>query len=185
VNSRARIVLLNGVGSVGKTAIAKALQTVTRVPFLHVQMDAFLEMLPATYDNHPDGFVFETYQEAGKPVVAITAGPVGARAMRGMRHAVAAMAGQGNNMIVDDVMLGEEGAEYAELLGPFDLMCVGVFAPLDVIERREAARGDRMLGLARWQFDRVHRNAAYDFEVDTSKATPIECALSIKDRFDL
>ena len=185
MTSKARIVLLNGVGSVGKTSIAKALQTVTTEPFLHLQMDAFLEMLPAAYDNHPDGFVYETVEDAGKPVVAITAGPVGARAMRGMRYAVAAMAGQGNNLIVDEVMLGGERAEYAELLRAFDLMCVGVFAPLDVIERREAARGDRMLGLARWQFDRVHRNAAYDFEVDTSEATPLECALSIRDRFDL
>jgi hypothetical protein len=36
-----------------------------------------------------------------------------------MRHAIAAMAAQGNNLIVDDVLLGEEKAEYRELLAPF------------------------------------------------------------------
>ncbi|HEV2506202.1 MAG TPA: hypothetical protein VGV39_24215 [Mesorhizobium sp.] len=51
----ARIVLLNGVGSAGKTSIAKALQTLTRTPFLHVQMDTFLEMMPETLHAHPDG----------------------------------------------------------------------------------------------------------------------------------
>jgi chloramphenicol 3-O phosphotransferase len=45
----ARIVLLNGVGSVGKSSIAKALQAITSEPFLHVQMDAFLDMLPEAY----------------------------------------------------------------------------------------------------------------------------------------
>jgi chloramphenicol 3-O-phosphotransferase len=34
----ARIVVLNGVGSAGKSSIAKALQAITRDVFLHVQM---------------------------------------------------------------------------------------------------------------------------------------------------
>lgn len=46
---QARIVLLNGVGSVGKTAIAKAMQAITAEPFLHVEMDAFLNMMPERY----------------------------------------------------------------------------------------------------------------------------------------
>ncbi|MGN6146630.1 MAG: phosphotransferase-like protein, partial [Mesorhizobium sp.] len=33
------ILLLNGVGSAGKGSIARALQAITREPFLHVQMD--------------------------------------------------------------------------------------------------------------------------------------------------
>ena len=45
-----------------------------------------------------------------------------------MRHAIAAMAGQGNNLIVDDVLLGQEKAEYAGLLSAFDVFVVGVFA---------------------------------------------------------
>ncbi|RUX39342.1 chloramphenicol phosphotransferase, partial [Mesorhizobium sp. M4A.F.Ca.ET.050.02.1.1] len=42
----ARIVPLNEVGSAGKSSIARALQATTAKPFLHVPMDAFLEMLP-------------------------------------------------------------------------------------------------------------------------------------------
>jgi chloramphenicol 3-O-phosphotransferase len=42
----ATIVLLNGVGSAGKSSIARALQQITAEPFLYVQMDTFIEMLP-------------------------------------------------------------------------------------------------------------------------------------------
>jgi chloramphenicol 3-O phosphotransferase len=185
LNTRARIVLLNGVGSAGKTCIAKALQTITAEPFLHVQMDAFMEMLPAALQEHPDGFAYETVHEGGHPLVIIRTGPVGERTLRGMRHAIAAMAGQGNNLIVDDVMLGGEYAEYAQLLSGFDVFLVAVFAPLDVLEARERQRGDRLIGLARWQYDRVHEHMTYHLEVDTSRATPMECAELIRQRFRL
>jgi chloramphenicol 3-O phosphotransferase len=181
----AKIVLLNGVGSAGKGSIAKALQTITTEPFLHVQMDAFLDMLPAAYQEHPDAFTYETVQQDGQPAVVISSGPVGERLMRGMRHAIAAMAAQGNNLIIDDVLTGGDGADYAALLSDFDLFLVGVLAPLDVLEARERERGDRLIGLARWQYDRVHRNMQYDLEVDTSRATPMECAQLIKEKFDL
>jgi chloramphenicol 3-O phosphotransferase len=185
LNGTARIVLLNGVGSVGKSSIARALQAIAREPFLHVKMDAFMEMLPEAYHAHPDGFTYETVQEDGKPSVVIRTGPVGERCLRGMRHAVAAMAAQGNDLIVDDVLLDGAAAAYAELLAPFRLFRVGVFAPLDVLKARERQRGDRLIGLARWQYDRVHKDAVYDLEIDSSTATPAECARLIKDKFGL
>jgi chloramphenicol 3-O phosphotransferase len=181
----AKIVLLNGVGSAGKSSIAKALQEMTTEPYLHVQMDAFLEMLPETLQENLPGFAYRTTWEDGKPSVAIEAGPVGRRAMQGMRHAIAAMARQGNNLIVDDVMLDGEMAHYQALLSGFELFRVGVFAPLDVLEARESAREDRLPGLARWQFERVHEGVAYDIEVDTSRLTPPECAHLIQQRFQL
>lgn len=181
----AKIILLNGVGSAGKSSIAKALQTVTAEPFLHVQMDAFLEMLPEALQDHADGFSFETVLEDGKPSVVIRSGPVGARTMRGMRHAIAAMAGQGNNLIVDDVTFNDEISEYVELLSDFDLHLVGVMAPLEVLEARESRRADRLPGLARWQYDRVHTGIRYDLEIDSSSATPLECAWRIQERFQL
>jgi chloramphenicol 3-O phosphotransferase len=172
VIDKTRIILLNGVGSVGKTSLARALQSITAEPYLHIQMDAFIDMLPVHLQEHADGFSYVTEQVEEKPQVVITTGPVGARCLRGMRHAVAAMAAQGNNLIVDDVMLGEERAEYERLLAGFRVHWVGVFAPLDVLEARERDRGDRLIGLARWQFDRVHRGKRYDLEVDTSRFSP-------------
>jgi len=181
----ARIILLNGVGSVGKSSIARALQTITTETFLHVSMDAFMDMMPAASFEHSDGVTFETIQEDGKPSVIIRTGHVAARVFRGMRHAVAAMAAQGNNMILDEVLLEGEKREYPELLAPFELHLVGVFAPLEVIEARERERGDRMIGLARWQYERVHKDMTYELEIETSSATPMECAELIKRRFCL
>ena len=59
------VIILNGVGSVGKTSTARALQTIAAKPFLHVSMDAFAEMLPERMLGHPDGMIFETVQSRG------------------------------------------------------------------------------------------------------------------------
>ncbi len=180
------VIILNGVGSVGKTSTARALQTIAAKPFLHVSMDAFAEMLPERMLGHPDGMIFETVQEQGLPSVVIRTGPVMARAMRGMRHAIAAMAAQQNDLVVDDVMLDAADAEeYRALLTHTQLRFVGLFAPLDVIEARERARGDRRLGLARWQFERVHQGQRYDLEIETSASTPSGNAQQICAAFDL
>jgi chloramphenicol 3-O phosphotransferase len=181
-----QVVILNGVGSVGKSSTARALQGTTAEPFLLVRMDVFLDMLPPAMVGHPDGVIFETTRDNDQPSVIIRSGPVVQRAMRGMRHVVAAMADQGNNLIVDEVILGSEKArDYLELLARFTCRFVGLFAPLDVLEARERARGDRLPGLARWQYDRVHDGMTYDLEIDTAAASPLECARRIKDAFGL
>ena len=185
--ARSRIVVLNGVGSSGKSSIAMVLQAITRVPYLHVAMDTFLEMLPEAYQDHTDSFHYQALVEDGHPSIAIHAGPVGENVMRGLRAAVAALAEEGNNLIVDDVLFGEQGgvADYRRRLASHDFKVIGVKAPLDVLEAREKARGDRLIGLARWQFPRVHEGILYDLEVDTSRASPEACARAIRDRFDL
>ena len=181
-----QIIILNGVGSVGKTSVAKALQEVTSEPFLRVSMDAFLDMLPSSLTGHPDGMVFESVLEDAQPATAIRTGVVVERMMRGMRHAVAALASQSNRLIVDDVWLGQgEVDDYRRLLARYETRLVGLFAPLDVIEARERARGDRMLGLARWQYGRAHLGTTYDLEIDTTSITAQEAAGLIRRSFTL
>jgi chloramphenicol 3-O phosphotransferase len=82
-------------------------------------------------------------------------------------------------------MLDNDAAEYAEALSGLKVRWVGVFAPLDVLEGRERQRGDRDIGLSRWQFDRVHKGMSYDLELDTSRAPPMECANLIKQKIRL
>src|SRR5262245_35205331 len=186
MNDAPRIIVLNGVGSVGKSSIARALQAMTLEPFLHVQLDTFIAMLPAAYqEQHPDGFVFETVHEGGKPLVVIRSGVVAKRTLEGMRHAIVAMAGQGNNMIIDDVVLGSVRAHYGDLAAKHHVSFVGVFAPLDVLEARERQRSDRRIGLARSQYERLHKDTIYDLEIDASRATPLQCATIIKQTFRL
>ncbi|WP_417307689.1 chloramphenicol phosphotransferase CPT family protein [Devosia sp.] len=185
---RAQIVLLNGVGSAGKSSIARALQDAVATPLLHVQMDSFLEMLPARFANHPETFSFTPVATDGPPEVAISGGTLGTQLMRGMRAAVQALASEGLNLIVDDVLMGSADpgmAEYRRLLAGFDLHTVGVFAHLETLEQREKARGDRMIGLARWQYDRVHAGMDYDLVVHSDSRTPAEIAGEIITNFGL
>jgi chloramphenicol 3-O phosphotransferase len=182
----ARIVLLNGVSSVGKGSVARALQKIADRPMLHVQMDVFMEMMPPGTFGDPQGYTFETTDQDGKPVTAVTSGPLLETTMRGMRFAVAAMADAGNDLIVDEVMWDPAVlTDYRTRLAPYDFHVIGLRAPLEVIEQRERQRGDRDLGLARWQYDKVHGGMTYDLELDTSAATPDELAARIKQAFEL
>ena len=183
---RPTVIVLNGPGSVGKSSVARALQTIAARPFLHVALDRFLAMVPPALFGRPEGLVFEPVEEEGRPCLAVRTGPVVARALAGMRHAVAAMAGQGNDLIVDEVMIWEaKDQAYRALLPGCAVRCVGLFAPLEVLEARERARGDREIGLARWQHRRVHEGVTYDLTIDTSRATPEDCARAIRDAFAL
>ena len=111
-----RIVILNGVGSSGKSSIARALQNIAVEPFLHVEMDAFIDMLPPSAFGQSSGLMFETIEQDGRAAVAVKTGATVERLMRGMRRAVAAMAAEGNNLIVDDVWWEGEEQHYRGLL---------------------------------------------------------------------
>ena len=148
-------------------------------------MDDFIEMAPPRLIGAADGLLFETGEDEGRPSTAIASGPSFGRLMTGMRHAIAAMAEHGNNVIVDDVFWSGEDKEYRRLLRTYDVRLVGLFAPLELIEERERRRGDRVIGLARWQFGRVHQGVIYDLEIDMSEASASRAAVIIRDAFDL
>lgn len=179
------VIILNGVSSVGKSSTAKAVQELAGAPFLHVAMDDFLGMLPPRVLGDPNGMIFEQVVEDEHPCIAVRTGDVVERALSGMRRAVAAMATAGNNLVVDEVMWGDEAADYRALLGGCNLRFVGLFAPLKVVEDRERQRGDREIGLARWQHGRVHRNISYDLELDASMLSAAQRAQAICDAFRL
>jgi chloramphenicol 3-O phosphotransferase len=181
-----RVVLLNGPSSIGKSAVAKALQRIAVRPMLHVQMDSFIEMMPPGSFGNAEGYRFVTTVVDGKPVTAIESGPLMETVMNAMRHAIAAMAAAGADLIVDDVEWEPDILlEYRQLLAPYEFYAVALKAPLAVIEARELARGDRVPGLARWQYDRVHAGKVYDLEIDIGAMSPEEAAGRIKDAFGL
>jgi chloramphenicol 3-O phosphotransferase len=177
---RPKIVILNGLSSVGKSSTAKALQGLANRPLLHAQGDTFLEMLPEEMFNHPDGITIQRNDLAGLIAIDICFGPAITNLIRGFRHSIAALAREGNNLVVDDVMLNPaDQLLYREVLIDFDVTFVGLFAPLDTLEKREGDRKDRLKGLVKWQFDRVHHGIEYDLTIETVGNTPIECARQI------
>lgn len=156
-----QIIYLNGASSSGKTTIARTLQDLLEEPYMLVAVDEFFEMLPARFAEEPPREVM-------------------INVMSGMHGTVAALSRAGNNVVVDDVLAGKPFLrEIVDALDGLPVLFVGVRCPLEVLEKREKERGDRIEGLAAFQFGRVHHYGIYDVEVDTSVSSPQECAEQI------
>lgn len=184
--SKAKIILLNGVGSVGKTSIAKELQSILDELYLHIGVDSFIDMMPAKLMDNPRGVSFDFMQKEPYPIVKVNIGDIGKKIFNSMRHAMVTLANLGNNLIVDEVLICDDEMEKCvKLFSDFDVFYVGIHAPLDVIENREKQRKDRVQGLARWQFEVVHHNVTYDLEIDNTSLSPFDCAKLIKIKFHL
>ena len=98
----------------------------------------------------------------------------------GLHGCVAALAGSGNNVILDHVLQEKEWLrECIEKWEGLEVLFVGVRCPLEIAEQREKERGDRNIGTARYQFERVHIHRYYDIEVDTSVLTVDACVAKI------
>jgi chloramphenicol 3-O-phosphotransferase len=98
-----------------------------------------------------------------------------------MHHSIATFSQLGLNVIVDTVILDipqEAGwlPECTQILQGYPALFVGVHCPLHELERREKERGDREIGQAKWQLDKVHTHGLYDLEVNTYEQTLDECA---------
>jgi chloramphenicol 3-O phosphotransferase len=89
VSKISRIVLLSGAGSAGKTSIAGFCSRLSCSPICMCKwIHLFMAMLPERHQNDPEGFSYEVVFEENRPLVVIKTGPVGERALRGMRHAI-------------------------------------------------------------------------------------------------
>lgn len=106
----------------------------------------------------------------------------------GELHRYAArLAHSGNHVIIDNVaaFFGakycDDFAESFDLLADLSVILVRVDCNLEELERREKERGDRMIGLARTQFDTVHAHGQYDLVVDTGNDSARDCARQILD----
>ena len=180
-----RIIFLNGTSSAGKTSLAHALQECLPDPWLHVALDQFRDGLPARFRglNAPPG----TEGDRGLNVVPVTRGDralteirfgeSGDRMLRGMRRAVVALVQQGNNVIIDDIILRPDFLlDYLSVFQGLTVFFVGVRCPAAVINQRERARPGRFPGTASGHLEVCHAHGVYDIEVDTSTALPDECA---------
>jgi chloramphenicol 3-O phosphotransferase len=159
MTSPAKIILLHGPSSSGKSTLARALQAKIELPFWHVSIDHL----------HDAGVV---------PMARYRSGEFNWRDDReaffeGFHQSLRAYAVAGNNLIVEHILDAPEWpAKLGELLSPLDLFFVGLHASLPELIRREAARGDRPIGDAERDFHSVHRGLTYDFEVSSDR--PLE-----------
>ena len=122
------------------------------------------------------------YDEVTKQGVQIVCGEAVNRVMAGLHGSIAAMSRAGNDVVVDYLKLEPHWLpDLVRALAGLPAIMVGVHCPVEELERREAARGYRMVGQARGHWEIAHEGICYDLELDTSRLKPEESARRIID----
>lgn len=161
--SSGHIILLHGASSSGKSTIARELLRQLPAPYLHFGFDHLRDDRAMPIERFRSGEF--AWADARQSLFV------------GYERAIAALAGAGNNLVVDYIMETREWRERVEgVLSGFDVFFVGVHCPLDELERREVARGDRPLGDARRDFFMIHQHGTYDVEVDSTLPPEVNAA---------
>ena len=156
------IILLSGISSSGKSAIAHEMQKALPEPWVILSADRVLGGFPF---DHPAVHVDEVW----RPLGLLFYETIG-RFVDGGFNVIA------EQVFQDSRQLGDAVATLARRM----LWFVGVHCDLDVAEQREAVRRDgTKVGTARYHSERVHRHGHYDIEIDTSAMTAQQAAASI------
>ena len=132
------------------------------------------------------GVEMATISPPGTPVAVVARfGPVFRRLVDSMAPAVRALIDGGNAVIFDHVLHDHAMYDsYCRATAGLDVFAVGVTCPLDVLEAREQARGDRVQGRARGLADVVHTFCSYDVTVDTGATSIDACVAAILEALD-
>ena len=163
------VVYLNGTSSSGKSSIAKEIQKLASDPIFYFSIDTLLYSLA---DEDLEAIMGKRPHRQKLNWKAI---------FEGYFASVAALTITGNNVIADCPVYSEGLARYFEKhLSAIDRkIIIRIDCPLSVLEAREKARGDRALGVAKGQFDGIHKFLKYHIEVDSLKTKPFAIASAI------
>jgi chloramphenicol 3-O phosphotransferase len=152
-----RIIFIHGASSAGKTTLCRELQARLDEPFWHYSIDHFRGtgvLPPPRGDN--GAFAWSRQRPAF---------------FEGFHRCLPALALAGNNLLVEHIIETREWmARLSRLLAPIDAFLVGLHCPVDVLEARERARGDRREGEARNDASTIHGFGEYDLEIDSTLA---------------
>ncbi|MBC8103800.1 MAG: AAA family ATPase [Cytophagales bacterium] len=168
--------MLQGPSSVGKSTLAIALQRSLEEYWWALEADDITRMQPT---GERTGWWEPTREERAHPSwnreVRLE------RWLAGYFQCLATIARTGSNVMAVGGWLETTWLQQlAASLDGMDAYCVGVYCPLDELERRETARGDRRSGYAREHYDSVHTHAPYDVAVDTNAQTTDESVAAIQ-----
>jgi chloramphenicol 3-O phosphotransferase len=168
------VIVLNGGSSSGKSSMARCLQIVLPRPWLTLGVDTLIEAMPPELEGQGAGLTFDA--DGG-----VAVGPEFRRLEAAWYGGIGAMARAGVGVIVDDVFLGGGVSQdrLQSALEAVDVLWVAVHCDPTVATEREGRRSDRIPGMAASQAEIVHHGVRYDVEVDTTSASPMECARTV------
>jgi chloramphenicol 3-O phosphotransferase len=161
------VVVLNGTSSSGKTTIARALQELAPRVFLNFSIDSMLATLPPSANARI---------VAGADISDLKYPEL----VRAYYACVRQLLELGHDLIIDNAIYARDRAELvmAAVAGHRAVM-VGLHCPAEVLTERERIRGDRQIGMAVKQSDRIHLWLRYDLEIDTSRTSAQDAAQEI------
>lgn len=164
-----KLVVLNGTSSSGKTTVARAFQDAAPSVYLNFSIDSILSALPPSVLARI---------VTGLPLTDVRLADL----IRAFYACTRELLRMGHDLVIDHAVTARYHAEglLAACEG-HETLIVRVDCPITVIRDREAARGDRLLGVADQQFASIDAWLEYDLVVDTSKQSPSEAAASILD----
>lgn len=168
--------VLNGGSSSGKSSIARRLQDLLGPTWLTLGVDDLIRALPGG-DDPVDAGPSIDFESDG----SVTVGDDFRRAEAAWYQGLAAIGRAGTGLILDEVFMGGRVSQdrLAAALSGLAVMWVGVGCAPGVAAARERTRPDRVVGMARLRAERVHEGVCYDLVVDTTVASPTECANAV------
>jgi len=164
-------IILNGTSSSGKTTIANGFLKQYGSKFKYLSIDNhilfLIDKLSELYPNIRDNT--KEIKEAALKVLF-------PGFIYSFHDLIAAHLAVNQSIIVDHVLQEPEWRnDLFKKIEPFNTIMVGVFCPLDVIEERERKRGDRNIGTAKYQYEKVHIGCKYNLNIETNKMSQQDC----------
>lgn len=167
----AKLIVLNGPSSSGKSSIAAAVQSLSTVPALHIGADLMRCLVPQRhlpYVPWPklDGGVHLAFAQA-------------------VHRSAAAFFEEGFTVVLDHGLYPPQWLRSCcEVLAAYRPLLVHLTCPQDELARREGRRGDRPAGLAQQLAPRIHRHGICDITLDSSQASPKMLAAQLLAQYD-
>ncbi len=166
---RGHVILLNGASSAGKSTLARNLRLLMNEEAMIFSMDDYLAMSRGKYET-----ALDAVSKSGLPFIESF-------------HAAIAEAARKGALVIVDHVIGESRCWIQDLLDRLEgipRILVRVECRQDVLLEREGRRTDRppAPAHAQRQHASIHRHFPYDLSIDTSEATPRECAIQLISR---
>lgn len=175
------IVFLNGTSSSGKTSISTELLNQNEIPFHHLSIDDFFLRLFKDYIDFINTKC-SNIESDDREDVPVSSDIIIDPLVSVFYSTIKFMSAKGMNVIVDTVNDNDERLNTClSLLMDHPVLFVGVACSKEELIRREELRGDREIGLAISQYDKVYRFNEYDIDLNTETLRPNECANLILD----
>lgn len=175
-----RVIVIQGPSSAGKSTLAIALQKGLDEHWWALEADDITRM-QATSER--TGWWTPTTDEKSHPSWAPESRLT--QWLAGYFGCIAILAKTGSNVIAVGGWLETQWLhDLADALQGIEAFCVGVTSPIEELERRESARGDRSIGYARSHYKKTFQHAPFDALVDTSTMTTDACIATVREMLE-